>query len=85
METSKFDKFLRQIMGSEIPPEACKCAACVASVNEPNREIRQDLHDKEVEGLVEYLLRLYGYCLTGDVRAHILILKSVKAGTVRAY
>jgi len=53
---------------------------CVASVNEPNREIRQDLHDKEVEGLVEYLLRLYGYCLTGDVRAHILILEIGEGG-----
>jgi putative DNA primase/helicase len=80
MDTPKFDKFLRQIMGSEIPPEACKCAACVASVNEPNMEIRQALHDAEVEALVEYLWRLYGYCLTGDVRAHILVVEIGEGG-----
>ena len=35
---------------------------------------RQALHDAEVQRLVEYSLRLYGYCLSGDVSNHILVM-----------
>ena len=71
--TPMFDRFLREIMGAHVPPAICKCAACAASVGGPDEE-RQALHDAEIQSLVDYLLRLYGYCLSGDISNHILVI-----------
>ena len=73
MSTPMFDRFIREVMGGHIPPTICKCAACAESVGKPNEE-RQEMHDAEVQRLVDYLLRLYGYCLSGDVSNHVLVM-----------
>lgn len=73
MPTPVFDQFIRDIMGAHVPPAICKCASCATSVGKPGAE-RQAMHDAEVQRLVEYSLRLYGYCLSGDVSEHILVM-----------
>jgi putative DNA primase/helicase len=73
MPTPIFDRFIREIMGAHVPPAICKCASCAASVGKIDVE-RQVMHDAEVQRLAEYSLRLYGYCLSGDVSDHILVM-----------
>jgi putative DNA primase/helicase len=77
--TPNFDRFLREIMGCHVPPERCKCAACVQSGDKAKHE-RFALHQAEVEALVEYIQRLYGYALTGDVSEHKLFLQIGEGG-----
>jgi putative DNA primase/helicase len=88
MPTPVFDQFMRDIMGAKVPTWLCKCAACVNHKHD-NGECpdghqgldgsvetcakKQIEHDVEVENLVAYLLRVYGYCLTGDTKDHILV------------
>jgi putative DNA primase/helicase len=79
MPTPIFDRFVLQIMGGLISPEICACAACAASVGRPAAE-RQAAHNAEVEALREYVLRVYGYTLSGDVREHALFLEIGEGG-----
>ncbi len=79
MATPVFDQFLRDIMGEHIPPEDCKCGACLMSKGKPDDE-RLALHQHEVGELCAYLKRLYGYCLTADVRTHVLALQIGEGG-----
>ncbi len=72
--TPRFDQFMREIMGAWIPPVVCACGACRNSTTKPPEE-RLALHLAEVEELVKYQLRFYGYCLSGDVKEHILALQ----------
>jgi putative DNA primase/helicase len=74
METPVFDKFQREIMGELLPPSACACAACKSSDGKPD-EVRQALHLADVQAQVDYMNRLYGYCLSGDVSEHILVIQ----------
>jgi putative DNA primase/helicase len=66
-------------MGGLFPPEICPCAACATSVGRPATE-RQVAHDAEVEALRKYVLRVYGYALSGDVREHALFLEIGEGG-----
>jgi hypothetical protein len=65
MPTPIFDTFLREILGLCLLPDACPCAACKIRVGKPLPE-RLAMHVKEVERLVQYMLRVYGYCLSGE-------------------
>ncbi|MGO9056946.1 MAG: phage/plasmid primase, P4 family [Candidatus Binataceae bacterium] len=79
MPTPVFDQFLRDIMGEHIPPEVCQCGACLTSKGKPDDE-RLALHQQEVGELCAYLKRLYGYCLTADVRTHVLVIQVGEGG-----
>jgi P4 family phage/plasmid primase-like protien len=72
--TPLFDRFMREIMGWHIDPDGCPCAACVASTAF-SREERLRLHHEEVDALVAYQERTYGYALSGDVSEHKLFLQ----------
>jgi putative DNA primase/helicase len=81
MPTLKFDQFIRQVMGSEVPVEICKCASCITwRAKNETAEHMKELHLKEVEKLVEYLLRLYGYALTADTRTPLLVIQIGEGG-----
>jgi len=69
--TPVFDQFMLDIMGAHVSPADCVCAPCLKSSGKLDAE-RQAAHDAEVTALVKYLLRVYGYCLTGDIREHAL-------------
>jgi P4 family phage/plasmid primase-like protien len=80
MPTPLHDKFSREVMGVLVPIAGCECAACVESNGcEPDEE-RQRLHDEEVDKLVAYMDQLDAYCLTGDVKRHMLILEIGEGG-----
>jgi putative DNA primase/helicase len=76
MATPNFDKFIREIMGDLVPLDKCACAACVESrLNGRRTEAdAKTAHAAEVTALVDYVLRIYSYTLTGDVRDHILVM-----------
>ena len=74
MPTPVFDSFLFDIMGGRLPPEVCECAACVSSETKPPKE-RQRLHLQEVQALIDFQYRLYGYCLSGDTSEHLLVIE----------
>jgi P4 family phage/plasmid primase-like protien len=74
MPTPIFDKFIREIMGGSLPPDACPCAACKNSTARPQAE-REALHLQEIDELVKYQFRVYGYCLSGDVKEHMLVVQ----------
>jgi putative DNA primase/helicase len=74
MPTPIFDQCLRDIMGWHLPAGVCKCSACLTSCKQPD-EKRLALHRAEAEALCAYLLRFYGYCLTGDVSTHVLMIQ----------
>jgi putative DNA primase/helicase len=72
MDTPVFDQFMLDIMGAKIPPKDCECAACAKRAPE---ERTIDAHLAEVRKLVRYLLRRYGYALSGDVKKHGLVMQ----------
>jgi putative DNA primase/helicase len=72
--TPVFDQFLLDIMGAQILPENCHCAACAMSVGKPSDE-RLLEHSAEVCRLRDYILRVYGYAPTGDVSEHKLFVQ----------
>jgi putative DNA primase/helicase len=74
IETPVWDKFLLDIMGAQIPIDACQAACCLGSVGLPEGE-RKLRHVAETARLAAYLTRLYGYCLTGDTSEHILVVQ----------
>jgi putative DNA primase/helicase len=68
-------------MGEKIPVRECECAGCVEScAKNCSEDEAQIAHVKEVDALVEYLLRLYGYCLTADTRTPLLVLQIGEGG-----
>jgi putative DNA primase/helicase len=77
--TPIFDKFMFEIMGGHIPSDVCSCAACATSFGQPAQD-RQKSHDAEVERLKNYILRIYGYALSGDVSEHALFLEIGEGG-----
>ena len=72
MDTPIFDRFIRDIMGAQIPPSLCECAACI-KVAPPKRTA--EAHLDEIEKLVGYLMRRYGYALSGDTKKHGLVVE----------
>jgi putative DNA primase/helicase len=81
MPTPIFDRFVSEIMGSEVPVEICKCASCVTlRAKNVTAEQMREPHLQEVARLVEYLLRLYGYALTADTRTPLLIIQIGEGG-----
>ena len=84
MATPNFDQFLRDVMGEKVPLTQCECAACVDSraKNRPENEARI-AHAREIDALVEYLLRLYGYCLTANTRTPLLVLQIGEGGKAK--
>lgn len=86
METLIFDAFLREIMGAKVKLADCGCAPCRQHESKPAAEKlapgkeKQPRHDAEVENLVGYLKRLYGYALAGDCRDHILVIEIGEGG-----
>ncbi len=84
METPLFDTFLHEIMGSKLKIADCTCAACRKFESKPAAEklaVRKQLgHDLEVENLVGYLRRLYGYALAGDCNEHLLVIEIGEGG-----
>lgn len=79
MPTPLWDRFSREIMGALVPVTTCACAACAKSA-ERKPEERQKLHDAEVTKLVTYMEEIDAYCLTGDVKQHMLILEIGEGG-----
>jgi putative DNA primase/helicase len=79
MPTPIFDQFMLDIMGWNLPPTVCQCAACLISVGKPDEE-RLELHQAEVRALVAYQMRVYGYALTGDVTEQALFLQIGEGG-----
>jgi putative DNA primase/helicase len=75
LPTPIFDSFLSDAMGGGLPPGVCECAACQASELIQSPEERQKLHLAEVGALVDYMHRLLGYGLSGDVSEQILVLQ----------
>jgi len=71
MPTPEFDEFLSNIMGMRVPIDICSCAGCAQSVGKPDKE-RQAVHDEETRARCAYLLRLYGWSLSGDVSEQVL-------------
>lgn len=59
MPTPFFDKFMVEIIGGSIRPEACACVACATSVGQ-SIEDRQKLHDAEIEALGNLWLCAFG-------------------------
>jgi P4 family phage/plasmid primase-like protien len=74
METPVWDKFLHDIMGAQVPINACRAACCLKSAGFSEQE-RKVMHAGETARLAAYLTRLYGYCLTGDTSEHILVVQ----------
>jgi len=74
MPTPLFDQFVLDIMGMRLPPDFCRCCACVLSEGKPLAK-RLAAHRQEVNELADYLMRLYGYCLSGDVSEHVLAIE----------
>ncbi len=72
MDTPIFNRFIRDIMGAQIPPSLCECAACI-KVAPPKRTA--EAHLDEIEKLVGYLMRRYGYALSGDTKKHGLVVE----------
>jgi len=79
IDTPIFDRFLREIMGEHVPVDICICAACATSKSKPADE-RKALHLDEVGKLARYLKRFYSYCLTADVREHVLAFQIGEGG-----
>jgi putative DNA primase/helicase len=77
--TPVFNRFMRDIMGAQVKPNRCGCAACLESAGKPEQE-RRRLHLKEVARLAGHLLRVYGYCLTGDVSEDKLFIQKGEGG-----
>jgi putative DNA primase/helicase len=80
MPTPLFDQFLLDIMGWWVPVDDCRCAVCTKSAEQSDPEVRKALHQAEVRALAAYLKRLYGYCLTGEVKTHVLPLEIGSGG-----
>jgi putative DNA primase/helicase len=72
MPTPIFDRFLLDIMGAQIPPQLCACAACCSQSDGASPAQWLTDHLAEVNCLQLYLRRLYGYALSGDTAAHML-------------
>jgi putative DNA primase/helicase len=79
MATPVFNQFMFDIMGEHVPIEICRSAACAKSVGKPEAE-RKVAHKAEVEALVAYIQRVYGYALTGDVCEHALFIEVGEGG-----
>jgi P4 family phage/plasmid primase-like protien len=77
--TPIFDQFMADIMGAQIPPKRCKCAACAESTGGSDDK-RLILHLQEVDRLVQYNLREYGSSLSGDVEQHKAFIQEGEGG-----
>jgi putative DNA primase/helicase len=74
--TPVFDRFMLDIMGVHFKPHYCSCAPCAKPENQQlSDEARLALHLAEVDALVAYLMRCYGYALTGDVSEEKLLIQ----------